>query len=101
MADYYRPRVPEGQHLGKSREQVDGVVGHLFSDGENKLEGHAVWEKVEVPDHDDEHDYSTSYEPSRPLTKEEEELAAKMAALLVLAVIEGSSGRRRALGAGG
>lgn len=91
MAEYYRPRVPEGQHLGNSREQGDGVVGHLFSDDENKLKGHAVWEKVEVPDEDD-YDYSSSgYQPEPPhqLTQEEIERAIEAAALIVIAIAKG------------
>jgi len=88
MAEYYRPRVPKGQHLGNSREQGDGVVGHLFDD-ENKLKGHAVWEKVEVPDEDDYSAASYESEPTPQLTQEEIERAAEMAALLIIGIIKG------------
>lgn len=84
----YEPIVPEGQHLGTSHNVDGAVTGHLFSDGDNKLQGHAAWREVE-----DEDDYYSSssyeYEPPRQLTQEEIERAAELAALMILGIIKG------------
>jgi hypothetical protein len=82
----YEPVVPDGQHLGTSHEVDGAVTGHLFSDSDNKLQGHAAWREVDDPDED----YSSSYdyEPPRPLTQEEIERAAEMAALIILGIIK-------------
>jgi len=83
----YEPVVPDGQHLGTSHEVDGAVTGHLFSDSDNKLQGHAAWREVEDP----EEDYSSSHEhePPRQLTQEEIERAAEMAALIILGIIRG------------
>src|SRR5947208_4827659 len=63
----YEPIVPEGQHLGTSREVAGAVTGHLFEDGTNELRGHAAWRRVDEP------------EPRRELlTPEELELAQEI-----------------------
>lgn len=84
----YEPIVPEGQHLGTSHDVDGAVTGHLFSDGDNKLQGHAAWREVEDP----EDDYSPSYEyePPRQLTQEEMDRAAALAALIILGLIKGA-----------
>lgn len=82
----YEPIIPDGQHLGTSH-QVDGAVtGHLFDDAGNKLQGHAAWHEIPEPDVD----FSSIYEdePPRKLTQEELELAAKIAAIIVIFVAE-------------
>jgi|APMI01.1.fsa_nt_gi hypothetical protein len=80
----YEPVVPDGQHLGTSHEVDGAVTGHLFSDSDNRLQGHAAWREVE-----DEYSSSYDYEPPRPLTQEEIERAAEMAALIILGIIRG------------
>lgn len=83
----YEPIVPDGQHLGTSHEVDGAVTGHLFSDSENKLQGHAAWREVEDP----EEDYFSrnEEEPPRQLTQEEIERAAELAVLLIFGVIKG------------
>lgn len=78
----YEPIVPDGQHLGTSHEVDGAVTGHLFEDG--KLKGHAAWQWVDEP----EEDYSSNYQNEpRQLTQEELELAAKIAAMIVLFMV--------------
>ncbi|MFE4951053.1 hypothetical protein ACFQ9V_13205 [Leifsonia sp. NPDC056665] len=80
----YEPIVPEGQHLGTSHQVGDAVTGHLFEDGTNELKGHASWRWVDEGD-----DASSTYEPEppRPLTQEELELAAQVAALAAAFIV--------------
>lgn len=82
----YEPIVPEGQHLGTSREHDGAVTGHLFDD-ENKLQGHAAWEWVNDP----EDAYSPSYgeAPARELTPEERELIEQITALVLTLIVIG------------
>jgi len=80
----YQPKVPEGQHLGTSRKDGE-TIGHLFDDETGKLVGHATW--VEVDDDGDDGYVPYEPEPDRPLTKEEIEAAAELAALIVGALI--------------
>ena len=79
----YEPIVPNGQHLGTSHEVDGAVTGHLFEDG--KLKGHAAWQWVDEP----VEGYSSNYQDEQPrqLTQEELELAAKIAALIVLFLV--------------
>ncbi|RHW27545.1 DUF2510 domain-containing protein [Nocardioides immobilis] len=53
--------VPDGQHLGWSRDTDGALRAHLFDDRTNKLVGHA-----ELFEPEDDHDYARSYdwEPS-------------------------------------
>ncbi|WP_182113848.1 MULTISPECIES: hypothetical protein [unclassified Actinotalea] len=83
----YEPIVPEGQHLGTSRNVDGAVVGHLFEDGTNELKGHAAWRWVDEP----EENYSSSYvyEAPRELTPEERELAEKIAGLILAGIVRG------------
>lgn len=83
----YEPIVPEGHHLGTSHQVDDAVTGHLFEDGTNNLKGHASWRWVDEGDDDD--DASSTYEPEppRPLTQEELELAAQVAALAAAFIV--------------
>lgn len=83
----YEPIVPDGQHLGTSHDVDGAVTGHLFSDGDNKLQGHAAWREVEDPEEDFSSTYQ--YEPPRPLTQEEIERAAEVAALMIAVIIKG------------
>lgn len=82
----YEPIVPEGQHLGSSHDVDGAVTGHLFSDGDNKLQGHAAWREVDDP----EVNYSSSddYQPPRQLTQEEIERAAELAAVIIVCIIK-------------
>lgn len=84
----YEPIVPDGQHLGTSHDVDGAVTGHLFSDSENKLQGHAAWREVEDPE--DNYSSSYEYEPPRQLTQEEIERAAELAALMILGIIKGA-----------
>lgn len=81
----YEPIIPEGQHLGTSREVDGAVTGHLFEDGTNELRGHAAWRWVAKP----EEDYSSSYEcePPRELTPGERELAEQLADQILAGII--------------
>jgi hypothetical protein len=83
----YEPIVPDGQHLGTSHDVDGAVTGHLFSDGDNKLQGHAAWREVEDPEDDSSSSYG--YEPPRQLTQEEIDRAAELAALMILGIIKG------------
>ncbi|ODT27382.1 MAG: hypothetical protein ABS63_08625 [Microbacterium sp. SCN 70-27] len=82
----YEPIVPEGQHLGTSREHDGAVTGHLF-DEDNNLKGHAAWQWVDEP----EESYSPVYveSPTRELTPEERELIEQATALLLALIIIG------------
>ena len=82
----YEPIVPEGQHLGTSREHDGAVTGHLF-DEDNNLKGHAAWQWVDEP----EESYSPVYveSPTRELTPEERELVEQATALLLALIIIG------------
>jgi hypothetical protein len=85
----YEPVVPQGQHLGTSHEVDGAVVGHLFDDETNKLQGHAAWREVDEPEYDyssrdDDHDY----EPPRQLTQEEIEQIAELAALIIVGIVK-------------
>lgn len=84
----YEPIVPDGQHLGSSREFHGAATGHLFEDGTNRLVGHAAWRWVDEPDGGS----GTSYETGRPreLTPEEIELAAQLAGLILAAIVRGA-----------
>lgn len=84
MPDRYEPIIPEGQHLGTSREVDDAVTGHLFADGTNELKGHAAWRRVDEP----ADNYVPAYEhvPRRELTPEERELVQQLAVLFVAGV---------------
>jgi hypothetical protein len=82
----YEPVVPKGQHLGTSHEVNGAVTGHLFDDETNKLQGHAAWREVDEP----EYDYSSpdNEEPPRPLTQEEIEQIAELAALIIFGIVK-------------
>ena len=79
----YEPIIPSGQQLGTSHEVDGAVTGHLFEDG--KLKGHAAWQWVDEPEED--HSPDDEYEPPRQLTQEELELAAKIAAVIVIVIV--------------
>lgn len=81
----YEPIVPEGQHLGTSHQVGDAVTGHLFEDGTNELKGHASWRLVDKGDDDASSTYEP--EPPRPLTQQELELAAQVAALAAAFIV--------------
>lgn len=87
------PIIPEGQHLGTSRDVEVAVTGHLFSDGDNKLQGHAAWREVEDSEDDasSNYDHASSYQqkPPRQLTQEEIERAAELAALMIVGLVRG------------
>jgi hypothetical protein len=83
----YEPIVPDGQHLGTSHDFSGAVTGHLFSDGDNKLRGHAAWREVEDPE--ENHSSGQQDEPPRPLTPEEIERAAELATLMIVGIIKG------------
>lgn len=86
----YVPIIPEGEHLGTSHAVDGAVTGHLFEDGTNKLTGHASWRWVDDDDpDDDEYDYTppASHEDAPELTQEELDLAAQLAAVIVLVLI--------------
>lgn len=82
----YEPIVPEGQHLGNSRTTDGAVTGHLF-DNANNLMGHAAWQYVDEPEEDRSFPRHQLQQP-RPLTQEEIEFIAAVAALLVAGVIK-------------
>lgn len=84
----YEPIVPEGQHLGASREFPGAATGHLFDDTTNRLVGHAAWQWVDGPDGAP----GTGYEGSqqRELTAEEIELAAQLAGLILAGILRGA-----------
>lgn len=83
----YEPIVPDGQHLGTSHDVDGAVTGHLFSDGDNKLQGHAAWREVEDPE--DDYSSDSHYEAPPPLTQEELERAAELAALIIVVLVKG------------
>lgn len=78
----YEPIVPDGCHLGTSHGPDGGVNGLLFENGTNRLIGHASWHWVDEDDAD-----TASASEQRPLTQGEQELAAAVAAVLVVALI--------------
>lgn len=83
----YEPHIPEGQHLGQSRNEEEAVVGHLFDDETNELKGHATWRWVDEPE-----EYSARRaeyeEPARPLTPEEIEELVEFVGLVILSIIK-------------
>ena len=81
----YEPIIPDGLHLGSSHKEDGAVVGHLFDD-DNELKGHAAWHWVDEPG--PEHRDTYHDEEPRPLTQEEAEAVAALAALLVLAILK-------------
>lgn len=83
----YEPIVPEGQHLGTSRNVDGAVTGHLFEDGTNDLKGHAAWHWVDDP----EEEYSSGqvYEPPHKLTQEEREAAEKITGFILAGIFIG------------
>lgn len=88
LAMPYEPIVPEGQHLGTSRNVDGAVTGHLFEDGTNDLKGHAAWQWVDEPDAADHS--SKDHERPRQLTPEEQEMLEKLAAMIAVGVIAGA-----------
>ena len=85
----FEPIVPEGQHLGKSRNVDDAVVGHLFDDDTNELKGHAAWTWVDDPEDEYSTDIRDDYEPPRPLTPEEIEQIAQLTILIITGIVKG------------
>ncbi|MGM7696801.1 hypothetical protein [Microbacterium sp. A84] len=81
----YEPIVPEGQHLGNSRDVDDAKVGHLFDDDTNNLVGHAAWKWVDEPDDDYQPVYYRA-EPPRQITQEDIQAALALAALIAQGV---------------
>ena len=81
----YEPIIPEGQHLGTSREVDGAVTGHLFEDGTNELKGHAAWRRVDEP----QQSYPPSYDcvPPYELTPEEREFAEQLAARILIGIV--------------
>ena len=67
----YRVKHKEGTHLGSSQDTSGAFRGTLF-DNENKLVGHAEWEKV------DESEYGYDYSYDDPLNQQEVELSPEM-----------------------
>jgi hypothetical protein len=82
----YEPVVPKGQHLGTSHEVDGAVTGHLFDDETNKLQGHAAWREVDEPE--DDYPIPKDEEPPRPLTQEEIERIAELAALIIFGIVK-------------
>ncbi|GEM_PF-2076565 len=79
--------VPDGQHLGFSRDTNGAYRAHLFDDETNRLVGHA--ELTEPPEHESEaYSYGSSSQQSevRELTPEEIAQALEALAALVLVV---------------
>lgn len=85
----YEPIIPDGYHLGNSRDVSGASTGHLFEDGTNKLKGHAAWEWVDEP----EYSYTASHrpQPARQLTPEEMELAFELAGIIVVGIIRAAA----------
>ena len=84
----YEPIVPDGQHLGTSRNEDDAVTGHLFDNDTNRLQGHAAWRFVDEPNEEDDYDYSDDTSaPPRQLTPEEIQAAAELAVLILTGIV--------------
>lgn len=88
----YKPIVPEGAHLGTSRNVEGAVTGHLFDDETNELIGHAAWEWVD--DSSSEDPLANGDEGPPEVTGEQQEWAEVLAAFIVAgtatAIITGS-----------
>ena len=69
--DLYRLKHKEGTHLGSSQDTPGAFRGILFDD-ENRLVGHAEWEKV------DENEYGYDYSCDVPLNQQDAELSPEM-----------------------
>jgi len=54
----YRVKHEKGTHLGSSQDTPGAFRGTLFND-ENKLVGHAEWEKVDESEYGDNHPYDS------------------------------------------
>jgi len=81
----YEPIIPEGHHLGTSRNVDGAVTGHIFEDGTNELKSNAAWVWVDDPDSSDYDDA-----PQPEMTSEERELIDQATVLIVALVVLGA-----------
>ncbi|MGJ9372552.1 hypothetical protein [Nesterenkonia sp. CF4.4] len=79
----YKPVVPEGQHLGTSRNVDGAVTGHLFDNETNELRGHAAWEWVD--ESNNEHSWEPEPYDSSESTPEEDSEWIELIATLIMA----------------
>lgn len=83
----YEPIVPEGQHLGTSRETDGAVVGHLFDDETNQLKGHAAWQWVDESSNAAELEDEPQHEPAVQGEVTADHASALIVAGILLAIV--------------
>jgi hypothetical protein len=81
----YEPIVPPGHRLGTSHDVDGAVTGHLFEDGTTGIKGHAAWRWVDEPQ--PACSAGCHCEEPQRLTPEERELAIRLAAVAVTAIV--------------